>query len=76
MELRPQFAEFLQDIRPSERNREEWKRGSNTLRTRLMADAELSPMIAATFLVGVRRSTAVTDRRQALGCGCGDRHDH
>ncbi|KRG52936.1 SMODS domain-containing nucleotidyltransferase [Stenotrophomonas maltophilia] len=60
MELRPQFAEFLQDIRPSERNREEWKRGSNTLRTRLMADAELSPMIAATFLQGsVRRSTAV-----------------
>lgn len=60
MELRPQFAEFLQDIRPSERNREEWKRGSNTLRTRLMADAELSPIITATFLQGsVRRSTAV-----------------
>jgi len=60
MELRPQFAEFLQDIRPSERNREEWKRGSNTLRTRLMADEELSPIITSTFLQGsVRRSTAV-----------------
>lgn len=60
MELRPQFAEFLKDIRPSERNKEEWKRGSNTLRSRLMADPELSPIITATFLQGsVRRSTAV-----------------
>lgn len=60
MELRPQFAEFLKDIRPSERNKEEWKRGSNTLRARLIADPDLSPLITATFLQGsVRRSTAV-----------------
>jgi hypothetical protein len=60
MELRPQFDAFLRDIRPSERNREEWKRGSNTLRARLMADADLSPIITTTFLQGsVRRSTAV-----------------
>jgi len=60
MELRPQFNEFLQDIRPSERNKEEWKRGSNTLRTRLLADPDLGPLITTTFLQGsVRRSTAV-----------------
>ncbi|WP_080704882.1 SMODS domain-containing nucleotidyltransferase [Bordetella bronchiseptica] len=60
MELRPQFEEFLRDIRPSERNKEEWKRGSNTLRARLMADPDLSPLITTTFLQGsVRRSTAV-----------------
>lgn len=60
MELRPQFEEFLRNIRPSERNKEEWKRGSNTLRARLMADPALSPLITTTFLQGsVRRSTAV-----------------
>ncbi|MBZ9801100.1 SMODS domain-containing nucleotidyltransferase [Mesorhizobium sp. ES1-6] len=60
MELRPQFDAFLRDIRPSERNKEEWKRGSNTLRARLRADLDLSPLITSTFLQGsVRRSTAV-----------------
>lgn len=60
MELRPQFDAFLRDIRPSERNREEWKRGSNTLRARLLADPDLSPIITNSFLQGsVRRSTAV-----------------
>lgn len=60
MELRPQFDAFLRDIRPSERNKEEWKQGSNTLRTRLLADPDLGPLITNTFLQGsVRRSTAV-----------------
>ncbi|WP_226578964.1 SMODS domain-containing nucleotidyltransferase [Acuticoccus sediminis] len=60
MELRPQFEAFLRDIRPSERNKEEWKRGSNTLRYRLLQDTDLSPLITNTFLQGsVRRSTAV-----------------
>ena len=60
MELRPQFESFLRDIRPSERNREEWKRGSNTLRDRLLRDPDLSPLITNTFLQGsVRRSTAI-----------------
>jgi hypothetical protein len=60
MELRPQFDTFLRDIRPSERNKEEWKRGSNTLRARLLADPLLSPLITSSFLQGsVRRSTAV-----------------
>lgn len=60
MELRPQFVEFLRDIRPSDRNKEEWKRGSNTLRARLLADSTLAPITTTTFLQGsVRRSTAV-----------------
>lgn len=60
MELRPQFEQFLRDIRPSERNKEEWKMGSRTLRARLLADPDLSPMIVSSFLQGsVRRSTAV-----------------
>lgn len=60
MELRPQFEQFLRDIRPSERNKEEWKMGSRTLRSRLMADPLLSPLIVSSFLQGsVRRSTAV-----------------
>ncbi len=60
MELRPQFDQFLRDIRPSERHKEEWKMGSGTLRARLLADPELSPMIVSSFLQGsVRRSTAV-----------------
>lgn len=60
MELRPQFDTFLRDIRPSERNKEEWKRGSNTLRARLLADPTLAPITTTTFLQGsVRRSTAV-----------------
>lgn len=60
MELRPQFDQFLRDIRPSERHKEEWKMGSRTLRARLMADPDLSPLIVSSFLQGsVRRSTAV-----------------
>jgi len=60
MELRPQFDTFLRDIRPSERNKQEWRTGSATLRSRLLADPDLSPLIVSTFLQGsVRRSTAV-----------------
>lgn len=60
MELRPQFDQFLRDIRPGERHKEEWKRGSGTLRARLLADPDLSPLIVSSFLQGsVRRSTAV-----------------
>lgn len=50
MELNPQFKDFLRNIRPSERNKEEWKRGSNTLRSRLLNDSEFGPLITTTFL--------------------------
>ncbi|WP_408913617.1 SMODS domain-containing nucleotidyltransferase [Brucella pseudogrignonensis] len=60
MELKSQFREFLASIRPTERQKEDWRTGSNTLRARLSSDAELGPQIIATFLQGsVRRSTAV-----------------
>lgn len=60
MELKSQFAEFLREIRPTDRQKEDWKTGSNTLRARLAADPELSKIVVATFLQGsVRRSTAI-----------------
>ena len=60
MELRSQFEQFLREIRPTDRHKEEWKMGSRTLRNRLFADPTLSPLIVSSFLQGsVRRSTAV-----------------
>ncbi|CDZ39015.1 Hypothetical protein NGAL_HAMBI1146_31790 [Neorhizobium galegae bv. officinalis] len=60
MELKSQFNEFLREIRPTDRQKEDWKTGSNTLRSRLQADETLSPIVIATFLQGsVRRSTAI-----------------
>lgn len=65
MELRPQFTEFLQNIRPSERNKEEWKRGSNTLRARLMADPDLSPLITTSFCRAVSDAQRPSGQRAA-----------
>ena len=60
MELKPQFNEFLKEIRPTERQKEDWKTGSSTLRSRLAADSDLSKIVVATFLQGsIRRSTAI-----------------
>lgn len=60
MELKAQFSEFLRDIRPTDRQKENWKTGSNTLRSRLAADEKLNEIVVATFLQGsVRRSTAI-----------------
>ena len=68
MELRPQFDAFLRDIRPSERNKEEWKRSSNTLRARLLADPILSPLNHHDLSSGKRSSfdSGTPGRRQAL----------
>ena len=60
MELKPQFAEFLSSIRPTESQKEAWKVGSKTLRARLADDPVLGKIVVATFLQGsVRRSTAI-----------------
>ena len=60
MELKAQFSEFLREIRPTDRQKEDWRTGSNTLRSRLVADKDLSAIVIATFLQGsVRRSTAI-----------------
>lgn len=60
MQLSPQFDEFLREIRPTPRQREDWRTGSKTLRDRLLADPQLKDLVVTTFLQGsVRRSTAV-----------------
>lgn len=60
MQLSPQFNAFLQEIRPTPRQRENWRTGSQTLRSRLLADPALKDFVVTTFLQGsVRRSTAV-----------------
>ncbi len=60
MELKAQFSEFLREIRPTDRQKEDWKTGANTLRSRLSADKDLSAIVVATFLQGsIRRSTAI-----------------
>ena len=60
MELNSEFTSFLTEIRPTENQRAEMKSGHATLRTRLQADAKLSPLIVSDFLQGCyRRSTAV-----------------
>ncbi|MER9124252.1 hypothetical protein NKH81_14310 [Mesorhizobium sp. M0959] len=60
MELKPQFREFLTSIRPTDKQKEDWRVGSSTLRSRLAEDEELGPQIVTTFLQGsVRRSTAI-----------------
>ncbi|WP_300578205.1 hypothetical protein [Phenylobacterium sp.] len=60
MQLTPQFTAFLQEIRPTATQRGDWRTGSQTLRTRLLADPKLKDIVVTTFLQGsVRRSTAV-----------------
>ena len=54
------FSDFLSAIRLSENQISDLKTGHTTLRERLLADEDLSPIIVSTFLQGsYRRSTAV-----------------
>ncbi|MFH0871606.1 MAG: nucleotidyltransferase [bacterium] len=60
MELPRDFEQFLKEIRPTENQREDLKAGHKTLRERLRADEELSPLIVSDFLQGsYKRATAV-----------------
>jgi hypothetical protein len=60
MELNPQFRDFLAAIRPTDRQKEDWKSGAATLRARLANDETLGALVVATFLQGsVRRATAI-----------------
>lgn len=67
MILPADFSTFLQDIRPTVAMREDLKTGHKTLRDRLDADENLSPLLVSHFLQGsYRRHTAVRpkgDRR-------------
>ena len=67
MELESDFAEFLNDIRPTNSQRDDLQTGHKTLRARLRSDEDLSPVLVSDFLQGsYRRATAIrpkNDRR-------------
>lgn len=67
MILQTDFADFLQDIRPSKAMRDDLKTGHQTLRDRLNADEGLEKCLVSDFLQGsYKRSTAIRpkgDRR-------------
>ena len=66
MELPTYFTKFLQEIRPTENQKEDCKTGHQTLRNRLTADEQLKPIIVNTFLQGsYRRATAVRPKGEA-----------
>lgn len=60
MELPTAFKTFLQDIRPTQSQRDDFKRGHTLLRERLLADQSLNDVIVTVFLQGsYRRATAI-----------------
>ncbi len=60
MDVPSYFTDFLQDIRPTEEQREELKKGHTQLRARLLAHEPLKRVIVTTFLQGsYRRATAL-----------------
>jgi Second Messenger Oligonucleotide or Dinucleotide Synthetase domain len=60
MELPTYFTDFLQTIRPTPNQVDDYKCGHQTLRQRLREDAVLSPILVSTFLQGsYRRATAI-----------------
>lgn len=60
MELCTYFTDFLQTIRPTANQVDDYKCGHQTLRQRLLEDAVLSPILVSTFLQGsYRRATAI-----------------
>lgn len=60
MELPTTFKTFLQDIRPTQAQREDFKKGHTLLRERLLATEALKEVIVTTFLQGsYRRATAI-----------------
>ena len=66
MKLPTYFTEFLQQIRPTENQRNDCKTGHQTLRKRLDEDASLKPILVSTCLQGsYRRATAVRPKGDA-----------
>ena len=66
MELPTYFIKFLQEIRPTENQKDDCKTGHQTLRNRLQADEQLKLIIVSTFLQGsYRRATAVRPKGEA-----------
>ena len=66
MELPTYFTRFLKQIRPTENQRSDCKKGHETLRERLNADDDLNSILVSTFLQGsYRRATAVRPKGEA-----------
>lgn len=66
MELNSYFSDFLQEIRPTDKQKEQFRTAHTELREKLNADDALSPIIVTDFLQGsYRRATAV---RPSKGC--------
>ena len=66
MKLPTYFTRFLQQICPTENQRNNCKTGHQTLRERLNADEDLSDVLVSTFLQGsYRRATAVRPKGDA-----------
>jgi len=60
MELPTYFSKFLKEIRPTQNQRDDCKKGHQTLRERLNNDDKLKSIVVSTFLQGsYRRATAV-----------------
>src|SRR5690242_13792262 len=60
MELKSEFEEFLAEVRPTQSQRSDAKKGHETLRDRLNSDEGLRPILVSDFLQGsYKRSTAV-----------------
>jgi hypothetical protein len=60
MEVKSYFTDFLSNIRLTDNQVQDLKTGHSTLRTRLLEDEQISPIIISTFLQGsYRRATAV-----------------
>lgn len=60
MQLPTAFRDFLQEIRPTKAQRDDYKHGHKILSDRLRADADLKSVLVAIFIQGsYRRSTAI-----------------
>jgi hypothetical protein len=60
MELNSYFNDFLREIRPTDRQNDDYRQGYKTLRRRLWSGPDLKEIIVATFIQGsYRRSTAI-----------------
>jgi len=60
MELPTYFDDFLENIRPTDSQKEDYQTGHKTLRERISADKTLAPILVSDFLQGsYRRATAV-----------------
>lgn len=63
LEMQSSFREFLTEIRPTANQFGDMRSGYKTLKSRLLEDVDLSPIIVSTFLQGsFRRATAVRPR--------------